>query len=246
MIDNDSKILVSICNYNHLDYLKESIESIQNQTHSNLDICIVDDNSIDQKEVVSLVEGLRKSDDRIRLIKNDKNIGKWFCLNESIRTTDATICTSHDADDVSLNDRLQRQLMTMQLTKTFHNLCGFHHCWNEEEIYNIVNVHKSSSDSAKVMYGEDLNKMVTAGFSHPGINHYYTGAFETCGASAMFHKSIWDIGVRFNPPNANLRVTFGEDSDFNTRVTLLFKNTSILMEKLYCYRRGTTTNPSIN
>ena len=61
----NEKILVTICNYNHEDYLKQSIESIQNQTYDNLDICIYDDGSKNKDLIRSIVNEL-SSDKRIR------------------------------------------------------------------------------------------------------------------------------------------------------------------------------------
>ena len=132
----DQKILVSICNYNHGKYLKESIESIQNQTYQNLDICIYDDKSENQEEIVDLCEALKKKDERIRTIYSDVNRGKWYGLNKSIETTQAAICTAHDADDISLIDRIEMQFNTIVHTQTMHNLCGFYHCWNEDDVTN--------------------------------------------------------------------------------------------------------------
>ena len=83
---------------------------------------------------------------------------------------------------------------------------------------------------------------VQNGYNAPFINHYYTGDFETAGVSAMFYKNLWNYGLRFNPPNEGLRVLTSEDSDFNFRCTALFQRTSVLKEKLYCYRRDTSTN----
>ena len=102
------KILVTICNYNHEDYLKQSIESIQNQSYSNLDICIYDDGSTNKDQVYSIVNELSR-DKRIRFINQEKNIGKWYGLNQAIKTSSATICTSHDADDISLKYRIEKQ-----------------------------------------------------------------------------------------------------------------------------------------
>ena len=80
------------------------------------------------------------------------------------------------------------------------------------------------------------------GFYTPGINHYYTGNFETAGVSSMFYKEIWDIGFRYNPPSCGLRTLLSEDSDFNFRVTASLRSTSILLDTPYLYRRNTSTN----
>ena len=58
----------------------------------------------------------------------------------------------------------------------------------------------------------------------------------------MFPKVIWDVGLRYNPPNSGLRILSSEDSDFNCRATLLLRSTSILLETPYLYRRNTSTN----
>ena len=237
MTDN-SKICVAICNYNHQKYLKESISSIVNQTYKNLDIVIVDDGSDDKQLSKEIANGF--NDSRIRYIQIDKNTGKWNALNTAFESTNAMFCTSHDADDISLPWRLEAQLLAMIETKTNHNLCGFLHCWDDDEIFAGYQLKKPST--LGVMSADEVCKTVLIGYKTPGVNHFYTGKFETAGASALFSKWIWDIGFRFNPPNMGLRVIHSEDSDFNCRLTLGRQNTSILMETPYLYRRNISTN----
>jgi glycosyltransferase involved in cell wall biosynthesis len=238
------KILVAICNYNHSKYLEASVRSIMVQSYQNLDICVIDDGSDDQERVREIVDQLKIEDQRIRYIELAENRGKWWCLNEAIKTTDAPICTSHDADDISLRHRIERQLRVMSQTRTVHNLCGFYHCWSEEDVirYAKIDENKDQDDEIKVIGPDTVNEMVMTGFQTPGVNHYSTGNFETAGVSAMFYKGIWQLGLRFNPPNKGLRTLVSEDSDFNFRVTAMLKNTSILAEPIYCYRRNTSTN----
>lgn len=232
------KVCVAICNYNHTKFLKESIESILNQSYRNLDIVVIDDGSEDQNSVRELLESIK--DDRLRSIFLDQNMGKWNALNAAIGSSNAEVCTSHDADDVSLPWRIESQLEVLMKTKTAHNLCGFISCWNEEDIKRNYSLNKP--DNIKFVGGEDVFNVVAYGFNTPGINHYFTGQFETAGVSAMFLKSLWNAGMRFNPPGKNLRVLHSEDSDFNCRMTLLVRSTSILLETPYLYRRNTSTN----
>ena len=240
MTKSSQKVLVTICNYNHSSYLKQALESIQNQTHDELDICVVDDGSDDAAFVEEIVRAAQSEDDRIRYIALEKNFGKWHALNTAISTTDAIVCTAHDADDVSLKDRIKLQLFTMLKSKTQHNLCGFRHCWNEKDVIN--NLHHEIDVSQMRMIGpKEVRKMVNFGFNHSAINHYFTGDFETAGVSAMFYKQLWSYGIKFNPPGMGLRTLLSEDSDFNLRCSML-ANTSILLEKPYLYRRNTSTN----
>ena len=236
----NDKILVTICNYNHEDYLKESIESIQNQSYENLDICVYDDGSKNKEKIQNIVNEL-SNDKRIRFINQEKNMGKWHGLNVAIQTTDAVLCTSHDADDISLKYRIEKQYNTMKLTKTYHNLCSFYHCWNEDDVNKYLNEYNNQEDF-RVINKEIVHKLVMSGYQLPNINHYYTGDIETAGVSAMFYKKIWELGMRFNPPEKNLRTILSEDSDFNFRMTALINSTSILAEKHYLYRRKTSTN----
>jgi glycosyltransferase involved in cell wall biosynthesis len=235
------RVLVTICCYNHGKYLTESVQSIVDQTYTNLDICIVNDGSTEEQGISKIAKDLQLRDSRIRVIEFPKNFGKWHGLNEAIRTSSADLCTSHDADDISLPDRIERQVACLMKTETLHNLCGFYHCWSEDDVARIKKDYKSPSD-LQVVNPEAVSRAVMLGKNTPGINHYFTGQFETAGVSALFYRQIWEMGLRFNPPGAGIRTLASEDSDFNFRVTALLGRTSILAEQPYCYRRNTSTN----
>ena len=237
---DDKKVCVAICNYNHSKYLEESIHSILKQTHKNLDVVVVDDGSTDQDRVKEIIGYF--SDERLRSIFLEKNTGKWNALNEAFASTDAEICTSHDADDISLPWRIQAQVMTLVNTGTAHNLCGFTSCWNEDDVKTHLNDPMPVPEEFKIATGEDVVGAVNYGLCTPGINHFFTGQFETAGVSALFYKKVWDIGFRFNPPGFGLRILNSEDSDFNCRVVLGIRKTSLLIEQPYLYRRNTSTN----
>jgi glycosyltransferase involved in cell wall biosynthesis len=233
-----NKVCVAICNYNHQKYLADSIKSIVEQDHEDLDIVVVDDGSLSQPEVTEIVKGI--SDSRVRYIPLSENRGKWHALNTAFSSTSASICTSHDADDISLPWRISAQVATLIETQTAHNLCGFVHCFNEDDVKaNLLN---SKPDSLRVLTKEEVFRLVAGGYQTKGINHYFTGDFETAGVSSMFLKWVWDIGMRYNPPGLGMRIRHSEDSDFNTRLTLSMRSTSILAEKPYLYRRNTSTN----
>jgi len=236
-----SKVCVAICNYNHEKYLEESIRSIINQDYEDLDIVVVDDFSDNRSTTRKIVDSF--NDNRVRFLQVERNTGKWNSLNLAFSTTKAQICTSHDADDVSLPWRISSQLITMRETGTVHNLCGFLHCWNEEDVEKGYNIQKP--ETMKYVGKEEVLNAVSLGYQTQGINHYFTGAFETAGVSSMFAKWIWDIGFRFNPPAIGTRILHSEDSDFNCRVTLSLRATSVLAETPYLYRRNTSTNKEL-
>ena len=58
--------------YNVEKYVKEAIQSIQNQTYKNIEIIVIDDGSKD--DTYKIVEELAKGDNRIKLYRNDTNL----------------------------------------------------------------------------------------------------------------------------------------------------------------------------
>jgi glycosyltransferase involved in cell wall biosynthesis len=244
MIDKDNSDIsvgVIVPCYNHGKYLHESVTSILSQTHENTKILIVNDGSNDETNdvVQSLIS--ENSNKTIGYMSFDENCGKWHRLNQAIAKLDCPFITTQDADDVSLPERIERQLQCLLETQTLHNLCGFYHCYNDGDI-NTHRLKRADGPDLAIMQSNEVSQHVLEGLRHSQINHYYTGQFETAGASAMFHRNVWQLGTRFNPPDVGLRVLNSEDSDFNFRVTINTAATSVLLEKLYCYRRNTSTN----
>ena len=94
--------------YNAEETLEESIISILGQKHSNLELLIVDDASNDK--TYSIMSQLKKTDDRIKIYKNEKNLGLTRSLNFLISKANGNILARQDSDDISLPDRLFKQL----------------------------------------------------------------------------------------------------------------------------------------
>ena len=69
----DPKISVVIPLYNCEKYILRAIKSIQYQNISNIEIILIDDNSTDN--TISLIKKIQNEDNRIKLIKNQKNMG---------------------------------------------------------------------------------------------------------------------------------------------------------------------------
>ena len=89
--------------YNGEKYLKESIESILNQTYTNFEFIIIDDGSKDSS--LEIIKEYEKEDERIIVISRE-NKGLVASLNEGIATAKGKYIARMDADDVSLSERL--------------------------------------------------------------------------------------------------------------------------------------------
>jgi len=92
--------------YNGRKYLKEAIESILNQTYKNIDFLIIDDGSTDDSVKVVM----SYNDSRIKLVKNEQNIGLTAILNKGVELSNGQYIARMDADDISASDRLEKQV----------------------------------------------------------------------------------------------------------------------------------------
>jgi glycosyltransferase involved in cell wall biosynthesis len=107
-------ISVIIANYNNEPYLAECIDSVLEQTYSNLEIIIVDDASTDGS--IRLIGEYVSGDPRIRLIRNDRNRGIQNVRNQGIAAARGEYITTLDGDDVFYSkDKLQQEMRVVNV-----------------------------------------------------------------------------------------------------------------------------------
>lgn len=114
---SDDKVSVVMSVYNEqINVLKESIESILNQSYNNLQFIIVLDNP-NNKEIKKLLNKYSSYDKRIDLIENEKNIGLVNSLNKALKLAEGKFIARMDADDIADKNRIKIQLEAMQKYK---------------------------------------------------------------------------------------------------------------------------------
>ena len=87
---------------------RRSIESILNQTFTDFEFIICDDGSTDN--TWELLSEYSDRDARIKLLKNEKNLGLAASLNRCIETSLSPFIARHDLDDYNAPDRFEKQL----------------------------------------------------------------------------------------------------------------------------------------
>ncbi len=102
-------VSVLMAAYNAMPYLPEAVESVLGQTFRDLEFVIVDDGSTDGSG--DYLDSLR--DPRVRLI-HQKNLGFAGGRNSGLAICEGEFVAIMDADDVSLPDRLERQVAFLQ------------------------------------------------------------------------------------------------------------------------------------
>ena len=104
----NKKVSVIMSVFNGENTLEESIESILNQTYSNLEFLIADDQSDDK--TYQILENYKNKDSRIKVFKNNENIGLTKSLNILLKQSKGFYIARQDADDISTVDRLYKQI----------------------------------------------------------------------------------------------------------------------------------------
>ena len=113
------KVSVIMPVYNAGEYLMEAIESILNQTFTDFEFIIIDDGSTDNS--LNIINTY--NDPRIILVRNETNLKLIASLNKGIKLANGKYIARMDADDISLPERLAKQVEFMD---QHHNIavCG--------------------------------------------------------------------------------------------------------------------------
>lgn len=104
--------LVSIImpSYNTAPYIKETIQSVLDQTYTNWELIIVHDCSTDNtEEVLATI-----NDSRIRYFKNEKNSGAAVSRNKALRAAKGQWIAFLDSDDLWMSEKLEKQINFMK------------------------------------------------------------------------------------------------------------------------------------
>lgn len=102
-------VSVVVPTYNSEETIRETLESILNQTYSHFEIIITDDASNDN--TVSIINSIK--DRRVKLYELNKNSGAGVARNKSIRMAKGKYIAFCDSDDLWTVNKLEMQLIFM-------------------------------------------------------------------------------------------------------------------------------------
>lgn len=113
-VKTNDLVSVIVTTHNRCTLMKRAVESVQNQSYTNLEIMIIDDNSTDATEVYA--KELIRTDDRIRYIKISKSESKGgnYARNKGIDNSKGNYVAFLDDDDVWHSDKIEKQLEYLQ------------------------------------------------------------------------------------------------------------------------------------
>lgn len=103
-------VSVIMSTYNEeMEWIKQSLDSILNQTYKNIEFIIVIDNP-QNKDLINILNEYQKRDNRIKLIINKQNIGIANSLNKALEICNGKYIARMDADDISYSNRIYSQI----------------------------------------------------------------------------------------------------------------------------------------
>lgn len=109
-MSNDSPLvsIVAAC-FNHSQFLAETLDSIANQTYSNIELIITDDGSKDNS-VEIIKEWMEKNTIPCTLIANERNEGICKTFNKGLTKSKGKYFQVIACDDVMLLDKIEQQV----------------------------------------------------------------------------------------------------------------------------------------
>ena len=188
--------------------LRESIESILNQTYKDFEFIIILDfpeNNLHKK----IIEEYSKIDNRIRFFVNEKNLGLTGSLNRGLSLAKGEYIARMDADDISLPYRLERQLEYIK--KNQYDLIGGITQMIDEDGNSIYSIQKVPTDFNKIKKALRYGQCI----AHP---------------TWLGRKEVFDY------LNGYRNIPLCEDFDFTLRVVLNGFKISNLNETVLKYR----------
>ena len=108
------KVSVVMPAFNAAQFIRPAVDSILAQTYEDFELIILNDGSTDSTQ--SIVEGY--SDPRIRLM-NKENSGVASTLNLGLQEAQGEFIWRHDADDVSLPQKLEKEVAFLRAHPEF-------------------------------------------------------------------------------------------------------------------------------
>src|SRR5210317_703746 len=102
------KITVIMSAYNSSRTIKLAVNSILDQDYKNLELLVIDDASSDN--TLELLVTLENQNKNIKVFQNETNIGLTRSLNKLIKKVNSDYIARHDADDISVQNRISEQV----------------------------------------------------------------------------------------------------------------------------------------
>ena len=111
-MNNQPLLSVLMPVFNSEQFVAEAIGSILNQTFKNFEFLILDDASTDKS--FEIVKDFEKKEPRIKVFKNEKNLGVVESRNKLINLSTGKYIAWLDSDDIAFENRFEEQIKFLE------------------------------------------------------------------------------------------------------------------------------------
>ena len=228
------KVSVIVPVYNVEDYLRECLDSIINQTLREIEILCIDDCGTDNS--YNILEEYAKKDDRIKILKNNQNMGVGYSRNIGIKESKGEYIAFIDSDDYISKDYYQNLYTTAKkydsdVVNTL-NICSnkegkINNYWCH--IDNFIKKHKDYEYES-----DNLFNNVDSHSKYLIINNPFNKIF--------LKKFVLEKNIYFMENKVNA----SEDADFTIRLFLNSPKVSFNNNSRYFYRINVNSATSMS
>ena len=210
-VKKNSQITVLLPIHNEKkEFLKDSIESLINQSYDNWKCLIIYEG--EKKENIVFMNEILKKDKRFKLIIPNQKLGLAGSLNLGLSLSDTEYIARFDSDDIMLKDRLKIQLQFLEKNKSISVVGSNLFVINEKN--EKIKLRKYPKQGRKLFFYFSYR----CGLAHP---------------STMFRlKSVQKVGM-YNP-----ELTGAEDLDLWLRILKNGFSIYNIQEPLLLYRQN--------
>jgi len=207
------KISVLMSAYNHAKFIKESIDSVLNQTYQDFELLIIDDNSTDS--TFEIIKSFNNH--KIKAVKNQQNVGMVLNTNRLISMATGEYIAIINSDDSWHRQKLEKQLQFLEQNRQLAGCFTLPNLIDEES--KIIHPKEQS-----FIYHDRTREGFLADFFHNQQHHF-------CYPSVLLKKEVFNQVGFFN---ASLVVLL--DFDMWVRILIHGFHLKMLPEKLTNFR----------
>ena len=227
------KISIIVPIYNSGLYLKESIDSILEQTYKNIEIILVDDGSTDNS--LEICNNYSKENNNVKTyhltngrVSKARNFGIYKSSGEWI--------TFVDSDDIISNDYCERLINSIDSNTDM--VIGRTISFLNNNINNLLDDNYNGGECDEFITIEEKNVL----FKSILVDNYRYIKYphvSTCSAKLIKKSIIQNNHIKYNE-----QINLYEDAIFNMQIIYYSKKIRVINKKIYYYR--TRNNSSSN
>jgi len=183
-------VVVSL--YNHARYLSQCVQSVLEQSHSDLEVVIVDDASTDGG--LDVAHGLQRQDpDRVKVYANPKNLGVSRTRNFAVYKSSGLLLAFLDADDYWRPDKLEKQVQAFGEEPAL----GLCHCSVsidcDEQSARWLAEHRCMDKDALVRWGGSFDAFCREAVSFNQLDYFrrLLVSNNICLSSVMLRRDVF-------------------------------------------------------